>query len=60
MHLPDGQRDAPSAEHFPAQLRPLPQVAVLGVLSWRQQVTVMSLVEKLKALSKKSTVVVSP
>ena len=55
MHLPDGQSEAPSAEHFPAQLSPLPQVTVLGVLSKRQQTTVMSLLAKLKELSKKST-----
>ena len=57
VHFPEGQSEAPSAEHCPAQLTPLPQVATLKVLSGtgRQQVTLVVWLEKVKALSKKST-----
>ena len=55
MQLPEGQREAPSAEHCPAQLAPFPQVAILIVLFGRQQVTLLDWFEKVKAWSKKLT-----
>ena len=55
MQSPEGQREAPSAEHCPAQLTPCPQVASSEVLSSLQQVTLLEWLEKVKALSKKST-----
>ena len=55
VQFPEGQSHAPSAEHCPAQLAPCPQVATSKVLSGWQQVTSVKLVEKVKALSKKST-----
>ena len=55
MQFPEGQSEAPRAEHCPAQLAPWPQVATSGVLSGWQQVTLLTLLEKVKALSKKST-----
>ena len=55
MHSPEGQREAPSAEHCPAQLAPWPQVATSGVLSGWQQVTLLVWLENVKGLSKKST-----
>ena len=63
MHSPEGQSEAPRAEHCPAQLAPWPQVATLKVLSGWQQVTLLVWLENVKAMSKKSTevaVVVSP
>ena len=60
MQFPEGQSKAPSAEHCPAQLAPWPQVATLGVLSGWQQVTLLVWLEKVKALSKKSTEEVFP
>ena len=55
MQSPEGQREAPSAEHCPAQLTPCPQVASSEVLSSLQQVMLLEWLEKVKALSKKST-----
>ena len=55
VHSPEGQSEAPSAEHCPAQLAPWPQVTTLGVLSGWQQVTLLVWLEKVNALSKKST-----
>ena len=55
VHSPEGQSEAPSAEHCPAQLAPWPQVATSKVLSGWQQVTLLVWLEKVKALSKKST-----
>ena len=64
VQFPEGQSEPPSAEHCPSQLTPWPQVATLGVLSGRQQVTLLTFLENVKALSKKSTdgvlVVASP
>ena len=54
-HSPEGQREAPSAEHCPAQLAPWPQVATSGVLSGWQQVTLLMWLENVNASSKKST-----
>ena len=54
-HFPEGQREAPSAEHCPAQLAPWPHVTNSKVLSGRQQVTLLEWLEKVKTLSKKST-----
>ena len=55
MQLPEGQREAPSAEHCPAQLEPFPQVAISTVLFGRQQGTLLGWFEKVKARSKKLT-----
>ena len=55
VQSPEGQREAPSAEHCPAQLTPFPQEASSKVLSGLQQVTLLECLEKVKALSKKST-----
>ena len=55
VQSPEGHREAPSAEHCPAQLIPCPQVAFSNVLSGLQQVTLLEWLEKVKALSKKST-----
>ena len=55
VQIPEGQSEAPSAEHCPSQLTPWPQVTTLGVLSGVQQVTLLTLLENVKALSKKST-----
>ena len=55
VQFPEGQREAPSAEHCPAQLTPCPQEASLKVLSGLQQVTLLERSEKVKAVSKKST-----
>ena len=55
VHFPDGQSEALSAEHCPAQLAPWPQVTTSKVLSGWQQVTLLVWLEKVKALSKKST-----
>ena len=55
VHFPDGQSEAPRAEHCPAQLAPWPQVATSGVLSGWQQVTLLIWLEDVKASSKKST-----
>ena len=55
VQIPEGQREAPSAEHCPAQLTPFPQEASSKVLSGLQQVTLLECLEKVKALSKKST-----
>ena len=56
VHFPDGQSEAPRAEHAPAQLAPWPQVATSKVLvSGWQQVTVLLFFELVKASSKKST-----
>ena len=55
MHSPEGQSEAPSAEHCPAQLAPWPQVATSKVLSGWQQVTLLLFLEFVNALSKKST-----
>ena len=55
MHSPDGQSEAPSAEHCPAQLAPWPQVATSKVLSGWQQVMLVMFLEFVNALSKKST-----
>ena len=54
MQLPEGQRAASSAAHSPAQLAPLPQVAVWGELSLRQQVTLLVWLAWVKTKSKKS------
>ena len=55
VHSPEGQSEAPNAEHCPAQLAPWPQVATSKVLSGWQQVTLLVWLENVKALSKKST-----
>ena len=55
MQLPEGQREAPSAEHCPAQLEPFPQVATSIVLFGRQQDMLLDWFEKVKAWSKKLT-----
>ena len=55
VQSPEGHREAPSAEHCPAQLTPWPQVATLGMLSGAQQVTSVMPLEKVKVSSKKST-----
>ena len=55
MHSPEGQSEAPSAEHCPAQLAPWPQVATSKVLFGWQQVTLLVWLENVKAMSKKST-----
>ena len=55
VHSPEGQSEAPSAEHCPAQLSPRPQVTTSGVLSGWQQVTLLIRLEDVKASSKKST-----
>ena len=58
VQFPEGQSEAPKAEQLPAQLAPSPQVAVSIVLSERQQLTITDWLEKVKTLSKKSTVLV--
>ena len=56
VQFPDGQSEAPRAEHCPAQLFPWPQVATSNVLvSWWQQVTFLERLAKVKVLSKEST-----
>ena len=55
MQLPEGQREAPSAEHCPAQLAPFPQVATSIVLFGRQQGALLDWFKKVKARSKKLT-----
>ena len=55
VQFPEGQSEAPSAEHCPAQLAPWPQVATSKVLSGGQQVTLLVWFEYVKVLSKKST-----
>ena len=55
MQFPEGQSEAPSAEHCPAQLAPWPQVTTSKVLFRWQQVTLNVWLEKVRALSKKST-----
>ena len=55
MQFPDGQSEAPRAEHCPAQLAPWPQVATSKVLSGGQQVMLVMFLELVNALSKKST-----
>ena len=55
MQFPDGQSEAPRAEHCPAQLAPWPQVATSEVLFGWQQVTLLVFLENVKASSKKST-----
>ena len=61
VQTPEGQSEAPMAEHCPAQLAPSPQVtrAVVRLFGW-QQVTLLDSFAKVKALSKKSTDVVFP
>ena len=56
VHTPEGQRDAPMAEHCPAQLAPSPQAtcAVVKLFGWQHGTMLVSLV-KLKELSKNST-----
>ena len=56
VQFPEGQSEAPRAEQLPAQLAPSPQVASWIVLSERQQLTVTDSFERVKTLSKKSTV----
>ena len=56
--FPEGQREAPRAEHFPAQLAPSPHVTSSDVVFWWQQVTFAVLFKKVNTLSKKSTDVV--
>ena len=51
---------APRAEQLPAQLAPRPQVAFSNVSFGWQQLTVTESLRKVKALSKKSIVVVFP
>ena len=55
VQTPEGQSFASSAAHSPAQLAPLPQVAVWGRLSSRQQVTLLVWLAFVKTKSKKST-----
>ena len=57
VQLPEGQSEAPSSvEHCPSQLTPWPQDATFEMLfPGRQQLTLFTLLEKVKALSKKST-----
>ena len=55
MQLPVGQRFAARAEHWPAQLRPLPQVTFSSCWSWLQQEVVVILGARLKEASYKST-----
>ena len=52
--FPEGQREAPRAEHFPAQLAPSPHVTSSDVVFWWQQVTFAVLFKKVNTLSKKS------
>ena len=54
VQLPEGQNEAPRAEHCPAQLAPWPQVATLDVLSGRQHVTLLRWLEEVRAVSMKS------
>ena len=54
VQTPEGQSFASSAAHSPAQLAPLPQVAVWGELSLRQQVTLLVWLAWVKTKSKKS------
>ena len=54
VHFFEGQREAPSAEHCPAQLAPFPQVT-LKLVPERQQVTLLDWFAKVKAWSKKLT-----
>ena len=55
MQFPDGQSEAPRAEHCPAQLAPRPQVTFSKVLFGWQQVTLLVFLEFVNASSKKST-----
>ena len=54
VQWPEGQNEAPRAEHCPAQLAPWPQVATLDVLSGRQHVTLLRWLEEVRAVSMKS------
>ena len=58
VQLPLGQSEASMAEHWPAQLLPLPQVTLVRDVSRAQQPTSIDSLEKVKAESKKSTSVV--
>ena len=55
VQLREGQRDASSAAHSPAQLAPLPQVAFFLELSLKQQVTLLVWLAWVKTKSKKCT-----
>ena len=54
VQLPEGQREASSAEHCPAQLIPLPHVTLVTELSRRQHVTVLVWLALVKTESKNS------
>ena len=55
MQTPEGQRLASSAAHSPAQLAPLPQVAVWMELSLRQHVTLIVWLALVNTKSKNKT-----
>ena len=54
VQLPDGQRKASTAEHFPSQLAPSPQVVNSMLLFVWQQVTTIDLLAFVKVFSKKA------
>ena len=54
VHLPEGQREASSAAHSPAQLTPLPHVTFTGLLSERQHATLLVWLALVKTESKNS------
>lgn len=54
VQLPEGQREASSAEHSPAQLTPLPHVTLIIELSRRQHATVLVWLAVVKTESKNS------